>query len=133
MRNKREYEICKAIAKYMKLKYPKIPFRFDMAGLNLSKAQAGMNKAIQFGAGWPDFFIAKSKGHCQSTEFYHGMYLEIKKEGTNLYKKNTIVEMATPHLNRQEEAMKKLSDAGYYAFFAIGLDDAINQIDNYLR
>jgi hypothetical protein len=83
MRNKREYEICNEIAKYMRLKYPKIPYRFDMAGLNLSVAQASMNKMIQYGKGWPDMFIAQ----WNKLTGYGGMCLEIKKEGTKLFKK----------------------------------------------
>lgn len=61
MRGHPEYNVAKAIAEYMRFQYPKVLFRTDMAGLNLSKAQAGMNKMVQSGKGWPDFFIAEPK------------------------------------------------------------------------
>ena len=123
-RNNREYQICKEIAKYLKLQYPKVIFRFDMAGLSLSIAQAGMNKAIQHGKGYPDLFISAPIGK------YHGLYLEIKKEGEKLCKKDG--EPINEHIKEQLDYLLKLQDKGYSADFAIGIDEAINKIDKYL-
>lgn len=81
-RSDREYEIYKALSTYIKLKYPSVIFRFDQAGNNLSVAQAGKNKSIQKGRAYPDLFIA------EPTKRFFGLYLEIKKEGEGIYKKD---------------------------------------------
>ena len=125
MRSNREYQICKDIAIYMRSQYPKVLFHFDLAGLNLSRAQAGMMKAIQGGRGWPDLFIAEPKG------IFHGLFLEIKPEGTKLYKKNTLP--ATPHLEEQETCLFVLEYNEYYAQFVCGFDEAKVMIDEYLN
>ena len=119
-----EYNLYKQIATYMSYQYPHIIYRFDMAGLNLSKAQAGMNKAIQKVRGYPDLFIAfPSNGKS-------GMFLELKAEGTKLCKKDGSA--ASPHIEEQMDCLFKLRDWGYYADFAVGFDDAQDKIDDYL-
>jgi len=129
MKNNREYQICKELAKYLNLQYPKVQYRFDMAGLNLSMVQATMNKQIQKGAGWPDLFIASNKiGH---TKIYYGLFIEVKKEGTKLTTKLGLP--ASPHLNDQYLKLIELRKAGYMAEFGIGIDDCINIIDTYLK
>lgn len=125
MRNNREYQICKDIAIYMRMQYPAILFHFDLAGLNLSKAQAGMNKSIQYHRGFPDLFIAEPKNG------YSGCFIEVKTEGTNLYKKN--FEAATPHISEQSEFMDILRIKGYKCDFGIGWDKCKLLIDEYLK
>jgi hypothetical protein len=125
MRNNREYQICKDIAYYMRLQYPDIIYRFDMAGLNLSMAQAGMNKAIQCGKGWPDLFIAEKRRP------YSGFFLELKAEGVKLQNKD--LSYATPHLKEQYEMLYRLRLKGYWSDFAVGFDEAKKKIDYYLK
>ena len=109
----------------MKLQYPDVLYHFDLAGLNLSIAQAGMNKAIQFHRGFPDLFIAESRLG------YYGFFIEIKAEGTRLYKKN--LEAATPHIAEQSEFMDILRIKGYKCDFGIGWDHCKVLIDSYLK
>ena len=123
-RENREYAVCKAIAIYMRLQYPSIIFHYDLAGLNLSRAQAGMTKVIQGGKGWPDLFIAHPAGK------YHGLFIEVKKEGTVLWKVKG--GPATDHIGDQIDMLNRLEELGYYADFGIGLDDCKGIIDNYL-
>jgi len=125
MRTNREYQICKDIALYMKLQYPNILYHFDLAGLNLSIAQAGMSKAIQKGRGWPDLFIAESKAG------YNGLFIEIKKEGFKTIKKDGTY--VTPHIEEQAEMLQQLRGKGYCAYFGVGFDDCKILIDQYLR
>jgi len=125
MRTNREYQICKDIALYMKLQYPNVLYHFDLAGLNLSIAQAGMSKAIQKGRGWPDLFIAEPKLK------YKGLFIEIKKEGTKLKKK--IGTCATPHIQEQMLCMRSLIEKGYLSYFGVGFDECKNIIDQYLK
>lgn len=125
MRNNKEYIICKQIATYLRLQYPDVIFRFDMAGLNLSMAQAGMNKVIQCGKGWPDLFIAEPRHP------YKGLFLEIKADGVKLHKKD--MSFTSPHLEEQNYMMLRLRKRGYSANFVIGFDQAKNEIDMYLK
>jgi hypothetical protein len=123
MRSNREYQICKDIAIYLRLQYPKVIFHFDLAGLNLSRAQAGMMKAIQGGRGWPDLFIAEPNSN------FKGLFIEVKQEGTKLYKKDG--KCSTPHIQEQEDCVDNLRSNEYAATFACGFDEAKEIIDNY--
>ena len=126
MKNNREYQICKNIATYLRLQYPKVIFHFDLAGLNLSRAQAGMMKAIQGGRGWPDLFIAKSN------RIYKGLFIEIKAEGTKIYKKDQITP-ATEHIAEQRDCLSDLMKDGYDCYICVGFDQCKQSIDNYLN
>jgi hypothetical protein len=127
MRNNREYQICKDIAIYLRLQYPKVLFHFDLAGLNLSRAQAGMTKGIQGEKGWPDLFIAQ----CSFQGEYLGLFIEVKKEGTSLFKLNG--EHATPHIAEQSKVLEMLFKRGYKAMFGVGFDECKGIIDDYLK
>jgi hypothetical protein len=125
MTNDREYQICEAIAKYLKLFYPNILYHFDYAGLNLSKTQSGRMKNIQGGRGWPDLFIAEPRG------IFHGLFIEVKAEGIKLYNKKMIP--FTPHLQEQEYCLFDLEDNHYAARFGVGFDECKGIIDDYLK
>lgn len=125
MRASKEYQVCKAIAIYLRMQYPGVLYHFDLAGLNLSKAQAGMSKAIQHSRGWPDLFIAAPRGG------YHGLFLEIKAEGTRLLKLNHT--FVSDHIEEQADRINDLCNCGYFATFAVGFDQAKNEIDRYMK
>lgn len=127
MKANKEYIVCKQIAAYLRLQYPNVLFHFDLTGLSLSKAQAGMNKAIQYGRGWPDLFIASpaTDGFCR------GLFLELKAEGTRLLKKDGSI--ATPHLVEQYDMINRLRNAGYKAHIVVGYDQAVRIIEEYLK
>lgn len=138
MRQNNEYQLCKQVATYLRLQYPKVLFHFDLTGLNLSKAQAGMSKAIQHSKGWPDLFIAESRSETIENgdgsldgELFLGLFIELKAEGTKL--KNKYGDYKTPHLTEQAEMIEKLRDVGYRAEFGIGFDNVKKIIDNYLK
>ena len=59
------------------------------------------------------------------------MFLELKAEGAKLYKKNGEM-VANKHYREQAEMLDKLNESGYYARFAVGYDEAIRIITNYL-
>ena len=76
MYKKIEESIALKVARFLKIQYPNINYRFDVgADINLSIGQASKFKALQMNKrGYPDLFIAKpSKG-------YHGLYIEVKKD-----------------------------------------------------
>ena len=126
MRANKEYLVCKEIAAYLRERYPDVLFHFDLAGLNLSRAQAGMMKSIQGQRGFPDLLIiAPRRG------FYNGLFLEIKAEGTKLCKQNG--EFANEHIKEQYNYLLKLRSMGFIAQFAVGFDEAKRIIDDYLN
>ena len=126
MRKNEEYELCKAIATYIRLQYPGIMHHYDLAGLNLSMAQAGMMKAIQGQRGFPDLFILEPRG------VYHGLFLEVKKEKTKLRKRDGYTP-ATPHIEEQIIMREDLLKRGYMCEFGIGFQECKEIIDNYLN
>jgi hypothetical protein len=120
-----EYLTCKAISTYLFHAYPNVLYHWDLSGLNHSKAQAGMNKAIQHGRGWPDLFIAEKRGN------YSGLFLEIKAEGVRIQKRDG--SFSTSHIAEQAEVLNKLNELGYCAEFACGWEQARKVIDGYLK
>lgn len=125
MRANKEYQICKAITQYLRLQYPSVMFHWDLAGLNLSRAQAGMMKAIQGQRGYPDLFIAKE------SHGFHGLFLEIK--AITPFLKNGMTLKSDKHLQEQDSNHKKLRWDGYWAEFVTGFDEAKTVIDHYLN
>ena len=124
MANKKEYELAKAVSTYIKLAYPKAMFHFDLAGLNLSRTQAGMTKAIQGKRGFPDLFIV------QPNNQHHGLFIELKIE-TPFKKDGTI--RTNGHLEEQQEMLIELNKKGYSAHFSWGFDMTKSIIDTYLK
>jgi hypothetical protein len=129
MKSQHEYQTCVALATYLKYQYPSVLFRFDMAGLNLSKAQAGQNKQIQCLRGYPDLFILEPK-KLPDGRYVPGIFIEIKKEGEILKRKNG--NWASEHLQEQWETMQRLEKKGYLCAFAVGFQEARDLIDQYL-
>ena len=125
MRANPEYRVYKSIATYLTLQYPRVIYHFDPTGLNLSKAQAGMLKAIQKDKGYPDLFIIEPRNR------FHGLFLEIKPEGTKLLKKD--LTPVNPHVQEQYNYLSILRGLGFDAHFAVGFDDAKEKIDTYLK
>ena len=61
---------------------------------------------------------------------FAGLFLEIKRDGTRLKKKNG--EWSTTHIKEQANVLHRLRKRGYAAEFAIGFDEAKKLIDEYL-
>ena len=120
-----EYQLYKQVSTYLKYQYPKVLYRFDMAGLNLSIAQAGMNKAIQCGKGFPDLVILEKRGN------YGALFIELKPEGTKLYKLDG--NPVNDHIQDQINYLLELNDRSYAVSWGIGFDATKKIIDNYLK
>jgi hypothetical protein len=125
MKNYPEYQLSKQIAYYLRAQYPKVLFHFDLTGANLSLAAAGKNKALQHSRGWPDLFIAEARGG------RHGLFIEIKTEGTKLYKRNG--EPINEHIKEQLHCLLLLDINKYTIAFGIGFDNCKKIIDDYLN
>lgn len=122
----KEYQLQKAISKYLKYSYPMVFFLSDtVANLKLTKTQQGRNKEIQCqNFRCPDLLIFEPKNG------YHGLFLELKTKSP--FKKNGEI-LQNEHLIGQYETIQKLNEKGYRAEFVWSLDDAIKIIDEYLK
>lgn len=127
------------ISDYLKTQYPDVIFHFDYgSGLKMTKGQAIRQKRLNKYRGYPDLFIAEPRtvvlGESKFDDvivYYSGLYLEIKKEGTRLKKKNG--EWASEHVAEQAKMLEALEDKDYKAEFAVGFEKAKEIIDKYLK
>tara|TARA_R110002167_G_scaffold70465_11_gene198865 strand:- start:9514 stop:9891 length:378 start_codon:yes stop_codon:yes gene_type:complete len=119
-----EKELHIAVCKYLKMQYPSILFSSEQSGLRVSMYQAKQLKATRSCSGLPDIMIFEPR------KCYYGLFLEIKKEGTKVYKKNGDLR-SDSHLEQQEEILHQLKQKGYFAEFIVGFDQAKAVIDYY--
>lgn len=119
------------VADYLRLQYPHVLFHSDYgSGIKLTPGQAAKQKRQNGGRrAWPDMFIA-----CVRTigdRYYHGLFLELKREGTRILKKDGTL-VADQHVREQHALLVELEKRGYAARFAVGFDQAKQIIDEYL-
>ena len=127
------------ISDYLKTQYPDVIFHFDYgSGLKMTKGQAIRQKRLNKYRGYPDLFIAEPRtvvlGESKFDNvivYYSGLYLEIKKAGTRLKKKNG--EWASEHVAEQAKMLEALEDKDYKTEFAVGFEKAKEIIDKYLK
>ena len=116
-----------AICNYIKLQYPNVIFFSDASGLYTKNwGQKLEIKAKRSHGKLPDLFIAEPRG-----DYFHGLFLEIKKSGTRLYKRDKT--FAKEHYQEQWDMLDKLREKRYMAEFVIGFDNAKQVIDEYLK
>lgn len=126
-RTKKEESLQMQVAKYLKLQYPGIIFRSDFAaGIKMTIGQAVKHARMQQGKDYPDLFIAEPRNG------KHGLYMELKKDFGEVYKKDGSLR-DIPHIRGQQETLWKLQGKGFVAVFACGFDDAKKIIDQYLK
>ena len=124
-----EYILYRHVSYYLRAQYPNVIFHFDSTGLHLTKTQSGQLKAIQGCKGYPDLAILHPvKSEKNGT--YHGLFIELKAEGTKIYKLNG--EPVNPHIAEQLEYLLQLKKKGYAVAFGIGFDNTKRVIDNYM-
>lgn len=127
MRSKPEQNLVMQVAKYLQERHPDVPYRFDLiADFPMRPFQAKRVKDIHGTRGYPDLFIARPVGQ------YAGLFLELKADGVSVFKKDGTLRK-DDHLMEQAKYMKRLINEGYKANFAIGFDDTIKQIEDYLN
>lgn len=135
---KKEEILHLKVCDYLRKNYPDVLFRTDFSsGMKMSPGQAAKHKKFQRKRAWPDLFIAESGfvefkedgliGHLRK----NGMFLELKADGVKLYKKDGTLRK-NKHIEEQAEILDKLNESGYYARFAVGYDEAIQIITDYL-
>lgn len=132
------------ICNYIRRTYPNVVFVSDFAaGLNMTDGQRIKMIAMRSDDGQPDISIDyPSRG-------YHGLRIELKKDGTVIYNKDGTLRKQTytrkykrngrfyikkgDHLAEQAALLQKYNDLGYLARFAVGFDNAIKLIDWYME
>ena len=123
---KNEENLHLKICDYLRKNYPDVLFRTDFSsGMKMSPGQAVKHKKFQKGRAWPDLFIA------ESNNFASGLFLEIKAEDVIVFNRNGKVRK-NKHLIEQDKMLKELRKKGYRARFAIGYNQAIFEIQQYL-
>jgi hypothetical protein len=114
-----------AICNYIKIQHPRVLFTSESSGIRVSIYQAKKLKSMRSCAGLPDIMIFEPRKN------YYGMFLEVKREGTIIYKKDGDMR-ADEHLKEQEEILHRLKQRGYFAEFVVGFEQAKAIIDYYL-
>ena len=128
---KKEENLHLKVCDYLRKNYPDVLFRTDFSsGMKMTPGQAAKHKKFQKSRAWPDLFIAYTQ--FDGFEMKEGgLFIELKAEGTKLYKKNGEM-IANKHYREQAEMLEKLRLNGYIAEFAVGYDEAIRIITDYL-
>ena len=128
-----EKTLHRQVCDYLRYQYPHCIFNTDLSGATkLTMGQAVAMKRLRSGRGFPDIQIMEPRNG------YHGLFLELKKEGTPLLKKRLVDAYGYPcwasdHIKEQNEMIETLRERGYKAEFAIGFSEAQKIIDEYLK
>jgi len=122
----KETDIYELLARHLKKWHVDLLWRFDSSGINNpSPRSRALYSRINASRGYPDLFIARPRLKPQSVDSYAGMFLEIKAEGYRPSKNKQ-------HDAEQRAVIGKLVDEGYYAAMAVGYDNALYCIHQYL-
>jgi hypothetical protein len=109
-----EHTLQKSLVQYMKLSYPKILFCASAGGMRTSMTQAVKMKSSGYVKGFPDMFIYEPK------QKYNGLAIELKVKGN----------YPSTH---QKKWIADLNARGYKAVVCTGLDEAVTELNNYMR
>ena len=120
------------VADYLRLQYPTAVFHSDTGSITrLTPRQGAMRKRQNGGRrAWPDMFIAEPALDTDIRKIRAGLFIELKKEGTRLKKKDG--KWASDHIAEQAEMLDILEFRGYKAVFCVGFEEAKKVIDEYL-
>jgi hypothetical protein len=73
-------------------------------------------------AGVSDFIILEPNSK------YKGLFIELKASNKKIFKKD-----GSCYYESQNKFIKQCNERGFFACFAVGYEDAINIIENYLK
>jgi hypothetical protein len=120
-----EKSLHRAVCDYIRYQYKDCLFNTDLSGIRVTPGLAGQLSSLRSRNGFPDLILYEPRGK------YYGLFLELKKEGTRLYKKNG--QPADSHIADQLDCLLELRMRGYCVAFAVGFDNAKELIDSYLN
>lgn len=121
--NNKETSEHRQFCKWLQIQHPDILFISDFYSFLSQQNRYALNSMRK--TNMPDIFIAEPKGE------YKGLFIEIKKTGETLYKKNG--EFKTEHLENQWKTMQQLENKGYYCEFGLGFDNCVRIATEYLN
>lgn len=121
------------VADYLRLQYPQVVFHSDTGSITRLTPRQGARRKRQNGGrrAWPDMFIAEPALSTDIRLIRAGLFIELKKEGTRLKKKDG--KWASEHIAEQAEMLDILEFRGYKAVFCVGFEEAKKVIDEYLK
>lgn len=122
-----ETEVQIELSRYITRNYKDALFHNDFgSGTKLSFSQAKRQKAMNPIRGHPDMQILEPIG------IWNGCFIELKKDGTKIYRRDGRM-VADEHIREQADYIMQLRRRGYWADFAIGLDQAKRIVDSYMK
>ncbi len=129
-----ELELQAQVADYIRLQYPDVIFHSDFgSGIKLTMGQAIKQKRLNGGRrAWPDMFIAEVKAVDNARKVCFGLFVELKKEGTRIFKKAGKL-VADEHIREHYDMLHDLRRKGYAAEFGIGFEATKKLIDDYMK
>ncbi len=134
-RNDKEKRLSYSVAEYLRLQYPDVVFRFDVAAdirLNMGQRNIVKNK-LHHKRGYHDLTILEPRGQ------YYGLLLELKKDKSEVYTKDGKLKRRfnkktnSCHNQEQMEHLQKMRNKGYCAEYGFGLVDTIKKIKDYMN
>lgn len=143
----KETDLYQQIARYLGLKHPELDglWHFDLAGVNnpspYTRALYGrLNRRA-----WPDLFIAIPVLQPDSVNVYYGLFLELKREGTQLKRSKDLTKVLKGdlqlrkagdwwdhHIDEQAIVLDALQGQGFIALFSVGYEATVEIIESYL-
>jgi len=120
-----EYDLQRQIVNYLWFKYPDLLCHSDLVGINLPQRIRGMYSALNPRRGHPDLMIYEQRF------IFCGLALELKAECEKLHKKDG--SFVSEHVKEQADYLDKLEQRGWKTAFAVGFDEAIVIIEQYLK
>jgi hypothetical protein len=121
----KEQSIHIQLCNYVRLKYPDVIFTSESSGIRLTMGQAVKAKKLRSSSKLPDFWMAEPRGE------YKGFFLELKRSRDEVFRKDGSLKK-DEHVKGQMEILERLQKKGYYAYFACGIDEAIDFVDSYM-
>jgi len=118
----REQKIHAGIVEYLFYRYPHVLWWHTFNEGRKTPFERFLFATMGGKKGVSDFIILEPRNG------YNGLFLEIKKDGERLHKKN-----GESYFPEQEEFLKKCEERGFKSCFGIGYDESITIIDEYLK
>ncbi len=123
-----ETDLYEQVEKWIALNYPSVLRHWDLSGVWTPSHKARNLYGRLNGRGWPDLLILKPVSY--EGIWYPGLALELKKEGTKVYKKDGTP--ASEHVAEQLAVIARLREEGYIADVTVGYDETVKAIASYL-
>lgn len=122
----KEQDVQIVVSRYIQIQYPDVIFCSESSGIRLNMGQAKRLKAMRsIDCKLPDMLIFEPRGN------YKGLFLELKRDGEKVYREDGAPYAG--HVAEQHKTLERLRGKGYHAEFAVGSQDAIAIIDNYMK